>query len=132
MIRFLGLALLALSLTFTACGSSDSGKTTATTTTTVTRLPDAQALVGVWKDARDTVALNGDGSYVWTMTKPCGAPPCPSTAQKGTYQLRGGKLYMSPAGGTDEVVTFQFSDDQKTLMLNSNKRGQSWSLMRGM
>ncbi len=132
MIRFIGLALLALSLTFTACGGGDKKADAPAPTPTVTKMADAQALVGVWKDASNTVTLNGDGSYQWAMSRPCGAPPCPTTNQAGTYQLRGGKLYMSPAGGSDEVVMSQFSGHQNTLMTTSNKRAKSSTFMRTM
>ena len=135
MLRLFVLASVALTLSLGACGSSEKKKTDTPTETapTVTTRPDSEAIVGTWQAGTTTIKFTADGKYTWNETRACGAPPCPTTSSNGTYQFRNGKLYLNAAGAdTNEAVEFQWAPGQDGLMLNSNKQGKSWNLMRGM
>jgi|GEM_PF-1699076 len=131
MTRFIGLSMLALTLTFAACGGSDKKKDEpAPTPTPVATMSPDQALIGTWKDGSNTFVFGADKSFKWMQTRPCGAPPCPTTTSTGTYSLRHGDIFIN-MNGADEVMKMSFNADQSQLMLQSNKRGQNWGLMRG-
>jgi len=131
MTRFIGLSLLALTLSFAACGGGEKKNVeVAPAPTPVATMAPDQAIVGTWRDGSNTFTFGADKSVVWQQSRACGAPPCPTTTSRGTYELRHGKLKVA-LDGADEMMEMSFNGDQSQLNLSSNKRGQSWGLMRG-
>lgn len=130
MTRFLGLSMLALTLTFAACGGGDKKKDAPAPTAPVATMSADQALIGTWKDGSNTFVFGADHSFKWMQARPCGAPPCPTTTSAGTYSIRHGQIKVT-MNGSDEMMNMSFNADQSQLMLQSNKRGQNWGLMRG-
>lgn len=120
-------AFVAFTFSATACGSSEKKAAPAPVNTTPT-MADSEALIGSWGDGATRLTFDNAKNYSWGETRPCGAPPCPTTTATGTYMLRGGKLYLDPAEGKDEVLVYRFGWDPRKLDVSSNKRGKSWSL----
>lgn len=131
MIRILGLALVAVSFTFAACGSSKTAEAPPAEETPAPTMAPADALVGTWQDGTSTFTFGADKNFRWQQTRPCGSPPCPVTTSAGKYEIRSGKIYVTLDGDT-EVMEMAFNGDQSQLTLSSNKRGASWTLGRGM
>ncbi|MBL8787991.1 MAG: lipocalin family protein [Deltaproteobacteria bacterium] len=129
MMRWLGVAVVAAGLTLGACGSSEK-KDNTPSGPTWTAAPDKDALAGKWSDGTSTISFNGNGSYSWAKAIPCGSGDCKTTSTAGKWELRNGKIYLTPDGDTNEVIEFQFGNQQNTLRLNSNKSGQTWNLNR--
>ena len=130
MTRFIGLSLLTLSLSFAACGGKDKAPAPAPAPAPVATMAPEQALIGSWRDGSNTFIFGADKSFTWQESRPCGAPPCPTTSNRGTYEFRHGKVKVV-IDGNDEMMEFSFNADQTQLNLSSNKRGQNWGLMRG-
>ena len=123
MMRWLVLAVVAMGLAFSACGSSEKKKEEGPTWVAA---PDADALVGAWASGGNSVTFDANGNYRWEKEVPCGNPPCPTSASSGTYRLAHGKIYRDPQEGDDKIVDFAFADQQKTVSLTED--GKSWSL----
>ena len=131
MTRIFTLSLLALTLTFGACShDKKAAPVEVAPTPVVSTVPADQALVGTWKDGSNTFVFGADQSFRWEQARPCGAPPCPTTTSTGTYEFRHGQVKIT-LDGADEMMNMSFNADQSQLSLQSNKRSQSWGLMRG-
>ncbi len=128
MMRWLGVLAVSAGLALGACGSSEKKKDEPVETPTVAPKSDQEALVGSWSDGASTITFQSGGAYTWEESRPCGAPPCPSTATSGTWQLRNGKIYLDPAEGGDEIIEFDLMDQQSRLALTSAKQNKTWSL----
>jgi hypothetical protein len=128
MMRWLGVLVVSAGLALGACGSSEKKKEPVDTGPTA--LPVKEALVGGWTDGTSTLKLMAGGAYSWVESRPCGAPPCPSTSTSGTWQLRNDKIYLDPADGGDEIISFDLMDHQSRLVLTSAKQDKTWSLNR--
>lgn len=130
MMKWLGMLAVSAGLALGACGSSEKKKTEPEGPGFVAAPPE-QALVGNWSDGSNTVHFDPGGSYRWEEARQCGAPPCPTTTSAGKWQLRNGKIYLYPAdGGGDEIVEFNFSDNQTGLGLSSAKQSKNWALRK--
>jgi len=125
MTRWLGVLVVSAGLSLGACGSSEKKKDD---TPAFVAAPDKDALVGTWSDGTNTLSLDGNGSYRWEEARACGAPPCPSTATSGKWELRNGAIYLNNAEGGDERLEFSFSNQQRSLSVSSKKQGANWSL----
>jgi hypothetical protein len=126
--QWLTVAALAAGFAFSACGSSEK-KDTTPTAPAFTPAPDNEAIVGSWSDGQSTLTINGNGTYRWDDSIPCGAPPCPVKSTNGAWELRRDKLVLTPSdaeAGADPVA-FSFENNQKTVKLSSNKQNRDWT-----
>ena len=128
MLRWLGVAAVSAGLALSACGSRE--KKAEPAGAAWTAAPDKDALAGRWSDGSSTITLNGNGSYSWAKAIPCGSGDCKATTTNGQWELRSGKLYLTPDGETSEVIQYEFSNQQRGLRFSSNKAGQSWNFNR--
>ena len=128
MMRWLGVVVVGAGLALSACGSSEKKK--APEGPAFVAAPDKDALVGTWSDGTNTISFDANGSYRWEESRSCGAPPCPSTATAGKWELRNGAIYLNPNDGGDERLEFSFSNQQKGLSVSSKKQGANWSFSK--
>ncbi len=112
MMRWLGMASIAM--TVAACG--DRGKPTPEHENWQPA-PDGQAIIGTWTDGQTTFSFLENRNYRWEKVVPCGSPPCPVTNNSGTYEVRGGKVYLDPPQGNDIVIDYLFENKQGTIRL---------------
>lgn len=125
------IALFALALAALALGCASDSKATASGGGGggggMTAVGDAGALAGSWAAGQTKVSFEG-ANYTWEEVRPCGAPPCPVTTKSGTFEVRRGQVYLTPAGGTVEVFEAKIGTSPRALWLKSTKSGTELNL----
>ncbi|MCC6619800.1 MAG: hypothetical protein IT385_01015 [Deltaproteobacteria bacterium] len=124
MLRWIGLAMVTMALTFSACGSRETKKDGGTEWVPV---PDAQAFVGTWGAGANTLSFQDNGQFRMEKETPCGKPPCPTSASSGSYRITQGKLYLEPSGGELSIMDFSFANNQNTVTLTDPRGATTYS-----
>lgn len=116
----------AMSLCWTGC-SVDETKPVDTTPA----MSDAQALEGTWRSGNHSISFGG-GRFSWNLPRRCGAPPCPTTAWNGTYEIRNGRIYLDPSGpNNDHMLEFRITWNPRNLWFKSPQLNEEWTLTFG-
>ncbi len=90
-------------------------------------MSDAQAIVGSWVQGQDRFQFNADGTFLWDMVRPCGAPPCPAKRLTGNYKLANGTMTLSSSEG-DKVLQYRINQSPHNLWVKSADYRKEWTL----
>ncbi|MCB9730659.1 MAG: hypothetical protein H6744_09090 [Deltaproteobacteria bacterium] len=134
LIRISTMALIAFSLSLSvgACHKDQKKADEPAAGPSTPQMSDQEALPGTWQAGQSTFMLGSDGKYTMQTVRSCGAPPCPTTKQTGTWELRRGKIYLTPAGGEVQVLEYTIGWNPRTLNVTNTRDKQTTTYMYSM
>jgi hypothetical protein len=133
--RILTLAVLALSLSVTvgACKKKQTKSDEPVAAgPTQPQMSDQEALAGTWQSGQSRITMTADGKYTAETVRSCGAPPCPTTSKQGTWELRRGKIYMTPSDGEVDVLDYSIGWNPRTLNITNTRDKKAMTYMYSM
>jgi hypothetical protein len=132
--RILTMAVIALSLSLTvgACKKKQTKTDEPVAGPAQPQMSDQDALAGTWQSGQSRITMTADGKYTSETVRSCGAPPCPTTAKSGTWELRRGKLYMTPSDGEVDVLEYSIGWNPRTLNVTNTRDKQAMTYMYSM